>query len=290
MNGRLIYEDKEKRLKAGSVISKLNNWTLLQKDKRVASSLPETLPFSMQNLQAMLKRYPILYLKPDNSCQGKGAMRIDKLPGGRYVLRSRDTKEQYTFRYLIPLYIEIQKTRMNRPYLIQQGIVSQTPSGEMVDIRVHLVRTKHGWRTAGMAARIASITNVVTNRSSGGQPIHLDELFLSHLSYTPREFQQKVEELNRLAHRAVRLISARYPAFSEFGVDIGMDPNGKLWIYEVNIRPSLRMFKQLNDPVYRHLIRFRKKAWRARRKFVYFAPLRHMRVRHAQTAKHRKLA
>jgi hypothetical protein len=242
----------------GSVISKLNNWAILQKDKRVAFSLPTTLPYSIQNLRTMLNQYSILYLKPDNSCQGKGAMRIDKLPNGHYLLRSRDTKKENTCKNLTALNRSIQHIKMKRPYLIQQGIISQTPSGKMVDIRVHLFRLGHVWQTAGMAARIASIKNVVTNRSSGGKPIYLDELLKSHLSYTATEAKQKVAELTRLATRAVQLISDRYPSYSEFGVDVGIDREGKLWIYEVNIRPSLRMFKQLNYSLFLRLLRLRK--------------------------------
>ncbi|MFC7441798.1 YheC/YheD family protein [Laceyella putida] len=247
----------------GSVISKLNNLALLQKDRRVASSLPATLPYSVQNLRAMLDQYSILYLKPDNSCQGKGAMRIDKQPDGHYLLRSRDTKETYAFKDLTPLHRRIRHIKMKRPYLIQQGIVSQTPAGKMVDIRVHLVHLEHAWTTAAMAARIAPTKNVVTNRSSGGKPIYLGELLKSHLAYTTTQAERKKAELSNLATRAVQLISAKHPSYSEFGVDIGIDKNGKLWIYEVNIKPSLRMFKQLNHPLYSHLLSFRKHTGRA---------------------------
>ncbi|WP_044642627.1 YheC/YheD family protein [Risungbinella massiliensis] len=242
----------------GSVMSKLSNDALLQKDKKIALSLPRTLPYSIQNLRLMLLHYSNIYLKPDNSCQGKGAMRIDKHPDDHYLLRSRDTKKIYIFKKLAPLHQHIQRIKMKRPYLLQQGIVSQTPSGNMVDIRVHLFRLNHVWKQVAMAARVAPTQNVVTNRSSGGEPIDLDELLTSHLGYTTTEVEQKKEELSYLATRAVQRISAKHPSYSEFGVDIGIDLNGDLWIYEVNIRPSLRMFRQIDYKLYQHLLRLRK--------------------------------
>lgn len=242
----------------GSVMSKLSNLALLQKNKQVALSLPKTARYSIENLRFMLSRNSNLYLKPDNSCQGKGAMRIDKQSNGHYLLRSRDTKKKYSFKELKPLYSCIQQVKMKRPYLIQQGIVSKTPSGNMVDIRVHLVRKNYVWKAVAMAARVAPAKNVVTNRSSGGKPIDLDELLKFHLAYTTKQAKQKKEELSKLATHAVQLISAKHPSYSEFGVDIGIGPNGKLWIYEVNIRPSLRMFKQLDYTLYRQLVHLRK--------------------------------
>lgn len=243
----------------GSVISKLSNLVLLKQDEQVASSLPFTLPYCKENLRFLLSQYSTLYLKADNSCQGKGAMRIERQDDGHYLLRSRDTKKKYTFLKLTPLHQQIKQIKMKRPYLIQQGILSQTPSGNMVDIRVHLMRIKDVWTNVAMAARVAPTKNVVTNRSSGGTPISLDELFKTHLHYTTEQVNQKKEELSNLATRAVQLISAKHPSYLEFGVDIGIDSNGKLWIYEVNISPSLRMFKQLNDSLYRHLLGLRKR-------------------------------
>lgn len=50
------------------------------------------------------------------------------------------------------------------------------------------------------------------------------------------------------------------PIYSEFGVDIGIDNKDKLWIYEVNVTPGIRSFKELDYLLYRHLLNLRKLA------------------------------
>lgn len=242
-----------------TAMSKLANFSLLKRDSLVSLSLPRTYPYSIQNLGIMLKQYSILYIKPDDSCQGKGAIRIDRLPNGRYLLRSSGNKNIYVFRDITLLHQQIQRIKMKRGYLIQQGITSQTPSGKMVDIRVHLLRLNRKWTPVAMAARIAPTRNVVTNLIRGGQPMEINKLLTSELKYTKEKANQKKASLSTIATRVGQLMSAKHPFYTEFGVDIGIDKNGKLWIYEVNIRPDARVFK-FNYPLYLQLLRLRKQA------------------------------
>lgn len=45
---------------------------------------------------------------------------------------------------------------------------------------------------------------------------------------------------------AANVISRVHPKWAEFGVDVGIDPKGRIWIYEVNITPGIKNFRDVD--------------------------------------------
>ncbi|SEM92303.1 YheC/YheD family protein [Lihuaxuella thermophila] len=244
----------------GSVISKLDNSRLLRRHKTIGPYIPETLPLSQASLSPMLRQFPFVYLKPDNSCQGKGILRIDPLPSGEFLLRTRDTGSESVHFHLPHLWEAIHQAKIDRPYIIQQGINSVTLTGHLFDIRVHLMRIKGKWRVAGIVGRVAPKKSIVTNAYSGGISKHVDRLLTDDLGYNPRRAEHTIEELCTISKQATKIISRVYPRWSEFGLDIGIDPFHRIWIYEINIKPGTLVFKNLDRETFRHILKLRKKA------------------------------
>lgn len=243
----------------GNVISKLENTRLLSRNPLLVDHIPLTLPLTLQNARFLLSKHPFVYLKPDNSCQGKGLFRIDRKPSG-YLLRSRDHQASYHHANLSSLLDAVRKMQMKRHYIIQQGIPSMTKDGRMVDVRVHLMRIDGHWVIAGMVARVAPENGFVTNAYSGGVSKYVEDILSHGFRYSHKKTIQTIKQLKKISLAAARTMSKKYPKWPEYGVDIGIDGNGHLWIYEINIKPGTLVFKNLGQKDYFHLIRLRKRA------------------------------
>jgi glutathione synthase/RimK-type ligase-like ATP-grasp enzyme len=154
----------------GKEINKLDNAQLLAQNEDVAPHLPEYHRLSWESLRSMLRKYPVVYAKPVNSCQGKGVMRVERVTHG-YVLKPRDVDRTYRLRTLTALYQTIQRLKMPRMYLLQQGIPSYTVNGRLFDIRTHLLRIDGEWQIGAIIGRVATARGVATNAYSGGKPV-----------------------------------------------------------------------------------------------------------------------
>ncbi|TCP69438.1 YheC/YheD family protein [Baia soyae] len=242
-----------------SVISKISNSHLLKKNPLLAKNIPDTQVLTLRSLHEMLDKYKMLYIKPTNSCQGKGIIRIERHRPHRVTLMASDNGHTFT----APLHAQkifrhIQKLRMDRPYLIQQGIDSLTKNHNLFDLRVHLVRWKEKWRIAGIAGRIASEHLIVTNYQHGVEYKPIMNLLKNDLDYLPPKAKKTVEKIHTLSLQAIQIISHTYPKWNEFGIDMGIAQNGRIWIYEVNIHPSIQVFQIFNPNAYQRITKTRR--------------------------------
>lgn len=224
-------------------IQKLDNYIIMSQHPRLHAHLPETKRFTHLSMQQMSQRYPHLYLKPNNSCQGKGIMRIDRLGKGRYQLKTRDNNKRYMCTSQQTLYRLIQQHKRKRPYIVQQGIESRTTDGHLFDIRVHLTRIDGVWHVVGMIGRIAPKKGIATNAYSGGKPVNIHYLLRHHLQLSHRDQRRTLSQLANLSLFATHVMSRHFPKWAEYGLDIGRDRWGHLWIYEINIHPGLYVFR-----------------------------------------------
>lgn len=224
-------------------IQKQKNHSIMAQHPKLLAHLPATKRLTRHSMQQMLKHYPHLYLKPNNSCQGKGIMRIDRLPKQRYQLQIRDNNKRYTCTSQHDLYRLIQQNKRKRPYIVQQGIESRTIDGRLYDIRVHLARIDGAWHVVGIIGRIAPKKGIATNAYSGGIPVNIHRLLRQHLQLSPIEQRRTLSQLANLSLLATYVISDHFPKWAEYGLDIGRDRWGHLWIYEINIHPGLYVFR-----------------------------------------------
>jgi hypothetical protein len=238
---RKIVEKEGIPMKQG--IQKLMNHSIMSQNPELYPHLPVTKRLTRQSMQQMLNLSPHLYLKPNNSCQGKGIMRIDRLAKQRFQLQTRDNNKRYTCSTQRALYRLIQEHKRKRPYIVQQGIESRTIDGRLYDIRVHLTRVDDKWHVVGMIGRIAPRKGIATNAYSGGIPVNIDHLLRQHLQLSRFEQKRTLSQLANLSLLATHVISEHFPKWAEYGLDIGRDRWGHLWIYEINIHPGLYVFR-----------------------------------------------
>lgn len=244
----------------GKVISKLGNHALLRQNSQTASHLPETHRFSQETFKNMCRKYSVVYVKPNDSSQGKGIIRVERLSDGRYLIKDRDTKGKIIVPGLQAAYLRVLARKMRRLYLVQQGINSVTKLGRPFDIRAHFLRLNGKWTCMGLIGKQAPSLGVVTNGSSGGTTILVSTLLRSRLGYPQKKYEQTRNQLTEIATEVVKTISKAYPSWKEYGVDLAIDRNDKIWIYEANILPGSSLFRRLSPTTYQLIQRHRNKA------------------------------
>jgi hypothetical protein len=242
----------------GKVTSKLENIKTLSQHPFLIRHLPATQPLSYESFISYLHQYSSVYLKPDNSCQGKGIMRIDRDESG-YLLRVRDDRSRAHFSTLTSLWNAVKKKKMKRPYLIQEAIASYTKSGNLFDIRVHLLRIHGRWIIGGIIGRIAPKHGVATNAYSGGIAKKIIPLLTEDLRLPPWVYQPLLDQLQEISVLATELISRKDRKWKEFGIDLGLDAQLHPWIYEVNIKPGMLVFHQDRE-TYERIMRLKQEA------------------------------
>ncbi|HEU4963725.1 MAG TPA: YheC/YheD family protein, partial [Bacilli bacterium] len=150
----------------------------------------------------------------------------------------------------------LQQLHNQRTFLIQQGIDLLPYQDAVVDLRTIAQRNKKGrWEVTGMFAKQAPPGLAVTNVKAGGRAMHVNEYFRGVGLDDEQQFQVK-RELERLSLQIVEVFGRHY-GNRLYGLDIGLDRNGKLWLIEINTRPSVLILKQIDRQMYRRSARLR---------------------------------
>lgn len=224
-----------------TVKSKLIKTKIMLKHRKLAKLIPSTRLFSQGKLLAMLKRYGMVYVKPDNGSQGRGVLRVEKR-GAAY--RYQSGVNILSFHSFQGMYQSIRQRTGSKCYVIQKGIHLLKYKGRPFDLRVMIQRNPAGrWEPTGTVGRVAHPRKAVTNGSQGGSICAADQLikpFAGHIK-TARLLQG----INRIALLTAAQISRTYPAMNEFGLDIAIDRRLTPWILEVNTRPDPCPFTKL---------------------------------------------
>ncbi|MFC4076864.1 YheC/YheD family protein [Salinithrix halophila] len=218
---------------------------LLAKNKKTASLLPVTSLYTEKSLARFVKYYSIVYVKPDSGGQGRGIIRVDRLPKGGFRVQC-DKKNMFACNASV-LQKVLKKLTQGKKHIIQQGIQSVTPDHRPFDIRVHVQLVRGGWVVGGMAGKLGKPGEAITNRHGGGLPIEVGKLLTRYVKMDTKKANRVKKSLGQAAIAAAIGMSKGYPHLLEYGVDIGVDKKGKLWIYEVNITPGVAIFWNLKD-------------------------------------------
>ncbi|MBA4495252.1 YheC/YheD family protein [Paenactinomyces guangxiensis] len=211
---------------------------ILIKDDRIRSMLPETVPFHVNRLKEMFQRYPVLYLKPNNGSLGSGIIRVIK-GAGNWVYQSATpngtlTRSTKTLAEMAKL---LSRRIGRQTYLIQQGLNLVTFENRQVDFRVLAQKNEQGkWQVTSSVGRIANDQHIVSNLARGGTIRKAADVLadLRHVANKPT-----ITELRRIAleiSNAFERLAEGH--FAELGIDLALDKNGKVWLIEINSKPS----------------------------------------------------
>lgn len=224
-----------------------NKWSihqLLIHDSDAAVYLPETIHTpTISQMEQMLSKYQSIYLKPTNGSLGLGVYQLMySREENMYYSRYRDDHEVNRLRKYSSLESFLKasfKDRHLTNYLAQQGIKLTRIEGKSIDFRIHTNKDEHDmWKVTALAAKVAGKGSVTTHLNNGGVVKSLEEIF--------DDPQERIKALHHLTEAAITLsekIDRHIKGFiGEIGFDLGIDTDGKVWMFEANSKPGRSIF------------------------------------------------
>ncbi len=239
---------------------------LLRQNPLTAQFIPETNMYSLGNLLDFIGRYDYVYVKHSTSGQGRGIFKVYKTLDGNYsingfTLRGESLKQYVAsiedFHQIIHPY---EKFKRLSNYIIQEGIQSLTLNGQPFSIRAHVQNLNGKWIIGGMFGKIGlaeAMDHGIANTHRGAQIISMDELLSVHLKMDDTKKNEVIDSLRKVTISAAEVIASQFPC-REYGIDIGIDLNGKPLIFEVNTTPSIRGFAQIDRAIWKKIVENRK--------------------------------
>jgi hypothetical protein len=233
-----------------------NKWSVyraLARDARFRDHLPQTLLYeSSRDLAAMLKRHPLLYLKPAGGTGGRGILCIRRSgSGSSLIVQGRD----HSRRIIRPMRVRPDRLAerlkgwdlRGHKYLVQQGIRIRLPNGRVHDYRLLVQKDGRGeWSVTGCAVRIGPPGSVTSNLHGGGQAARLDDVLPGWLGSVEKA-REVQESIGRFGIEVAEYLEECYGPLCELALDLAIDRDGRFWLLEVNPKPARDVFRRAGE-------------------------------------------
>ncbi|MFD3260342.1 YheC/YheD family protein [Paenibacillus lentus] len=199
----------------------------------VAVHVPQTRKYNAEALKGVLHQFGMAVIKPVCGGGGYGVIKVTYAGGNygfTYMSRSR------SFGSFDAMFQALNRTKVGRKYIIQQGIHLASIGGRPIDYRVKVAKHNGKWVYRSMLGRLARPGLFVTNLCRGGSQLSAGEGLRRSLSKV--SIRKKRGEMRTLTNKCIAIMESAFPGVGELGFDYGIDTSGKIWIFEVNTRPQ----------------------------------------------------
>ncbi|MEY9977947.1 YheC/YheD family protein [Lysinibacillus sp. RC79] len=219
-----------------------NKWNVMKRLKEAKEFdkylIPSEVVENVDLLHKFMAFYKKVVFKPIDGRKGKGIYFISKVGRTNFeVKKDRET----TVCSQSQLDELIRGQLSTGTFIVQPYIQSKTKSGQIYDFRLHVQKNGEGkWVITTVYPRIAPNGSIIPNINNGGFTNYLDP-------FLEQEFKEEAYDIRRmLEHFSLSL--ARHldeiqmeqfgEVIDEIGIDVGLDEQRKIWMYEVNWRPG----------------------------------------------------
>ncbi|GIO86684.1 hypothetical protein J25TS5_36160 [Paenibacillus faecis] len=214
-----------------------NKWLkteALLRNADVAAHIPQTRMFSAESLRSMLHQFGMVVIKP---LRGGGGYGVIKVSCTRGIYSFTYMSSQRSFSSFEAMFRALNRAKVGRRYMIQQGIHLARIGGRPIDYRVKVVKQGGGWVYRSMVGRLARPGLFVTNLCKGGTQLTARKGLELSLRRRGAGIKKR-KEMRNLTNTCIAILEAAFPGIDQLGFDYGIDQSGKLWIFEVNTRPQ----------------------------------------------------
>lgn len=192
---------------------------------------------SSEHFFELIERYGKIVIKPSIGSQGIDIYFIEKAGEG-YEILSCDEKwslnHEETTGFIVGKINE-------EVYIAQPYISSLTKHGHPYDIRIHTQKNiRREWTAVKIYPRVSVTGSIVCNIHGGGYTAAPEAFFKREFGDDWIELMSQIEEfgVNLSAHMDMIQKDLYNEELDELGIDIGVDENRKICIYEINWRPG----------------------------------------------------
>ncbi|MFV8827447.1 YheC/YheD family protein [Alkalihalobacterium sp. APHAB7] len=217
---------------------------ILSENKHLRPHIPET--NSLENLEDLhfyTKKYNQFYLKPIRGHGGKGIFYVKILGNGKVSCIGKREKE--IFDSCSELENWFQHYFQRHKYILQEAIVTKKwKGGKATDIRLNMNKNGNGkWEVSFLVGRIA-LNKVFVSAGAGNNVLIYIDHFLKQL-FSDKGHEVIKKSIIDLGYSICETFDNTKYNMGDLGIDLGIDNQGKLWIFEVNNLPN--PFHKLKD-------------------------------------------
>ena len=224
--------------------SELNKYGIPSKNIK---SFNELLNFIYDNKRVVVK--------PVDGLQGKSVIVIKILDDENFVIGEQKEEKKYTKDELHKFYeLELQKSN----YLMQKYIESRTKMGDPFDCRIHMEKgAQNKWNIANMFIRIGIGQSIVSNVSQGGGISKVPSFLEANFGTNAKQIE---EELKKMAIKmAVEIEKITDSQLATMGLDVGIDLEGQLHVFEINsfpiVSPQMAEITLIRPQYYKYMVK-----------------------------------
>ncbi|MBW7477044.1 YheC/YheD family protein [Paenibacillus oenotherae] len=229
-----------------SFFNKSDVYKLLDQDVEALQFLPESVNNPRpEKIKEMLEKHQFIYYKPTAGSLGAGIYRLTYHPKRGYFARYRrgNTNVLLRFTNFSSLMRMLQAKHGNAlgRYVSQQGVRLIEIDGCPIDFRFHMHKNgSNEWVPVGIGAKKAGRGSVTTHIKNGGSLLTPDQAL-------GRTFGDRADEMlakaKTVSVQLSQAIERNFPhTLGELGLDIGIDKDGEVWMFEANAKPGRSIF------------------------------------------------
>lgn len=198
-----------------------------------------------------LNKYKSIIIKPLSGAKGEEITYVVK-HNKNFFLKTVEMEQYYSEQELKEWIDEL--LLREAVYLVQPFIRSKTKTGLSFDLRLHVQKDGQGkWVLTTIYPRIAS-SGIISNLSLGGYTSFLPDFLKQQFDKESYNVQRYLEVF--AVQFSTHLDSLYDERLDELGIDVGLDENQKIWIYEVNWRPGTPVLFYLEKEVVKRTIEY----------------------------------
>lgn len=209
------------------------------KENGLEDLIPPTYPYARERLLNMLHEKGTALIKPAKGSMGAGIL--------RFTFQNNEYKVYKQTFYPLKIInnddnfiLYIEKLFKPENYLIQPFISFGLIDGHVFDMRMLVQKNKNGiWDVTADMSRVGHRNFFITNFTYGVQRIQKvleDNNFDKSITF----------KLKEISIQTAKILEKKLCFLGEISVDFGIEPNGKLWIIEVNGKPEKTVFGRIS--------------------------------------------
>jgi len=237
-----FMKDKRVYLFNSRFLNKMEVYEALKIHPQGKQVVPDTVMFSRTSLEKMLGNYHDVFLKPIDGSIGRGIFKIQSVSPGQYCCAGVSShrpswKGPYSFDILYKWLISSEVSGRN--YLVQQAVDLAKYKSRVFDVRCQVQKNYAGeWILTGAAVRVAGKNRFVTHIPNGGRAEVFEQVLYQVFpaDHSRQSINAQLKDISRLVPKLLELKLDLNLAI--LSMDLGIDSNGRIWLLEVNSKPS----------------------------------------------------
>lgn len=211
-------------------LSKWYQYKKLSDHPSLSKLVPKTKKLVNKHLfLEMMNEFGAVYLKPNQSYQGKGIIKIEKRGDGYRLQNIYGHIKMISQEHILLKYVT---HKMKQKYLIQQAIPF-TVGESLIDFRLYLQKDKEKqWDSPGIMARIGKKGSIITNTKHRIDVLPSQYVFARYYGLTNKQiFSLQNEMINICKETAVYFEESGHH-LGDIAFDLIVDKELRIWILE----------------------------------------------------------